>query len=203
MDGLIQNILAEIVVFIFITLYFLLSNKTELLKKLGYKKTQIDIPYDYEQNLVLIAEARNEYGREIYVLPQTSKTKMEWNQSSMINASDLGMTGNLYNPKKYLGYIEKSDQSKKSYICCLVKCFKDTVEDAIDNGTLKWKRTNEDGVYILNFVDYATAKFVNPAVALEILKASTLMGRPNLKRAMVYEQVFEKLRKLYPKSSSQ
>lgn len=202
MLGLLQNILAEILIFIVITIYFLLSNKTELLKKLGYKKTQMDIPYDYEQNLVLIAEARNTFGKGIFILPQTSKTDLGWDHASMINASDLGMTRNLYNPKRFLGFIEKSDQSKKTYSCCLVKCFKNTVEEAIDDGSLKWQRTKKDGEYAFNFVDYESARFVSPNQALEILKECTKMGRVNSKRAFVYEQVFAKLVELYPQNHS-
>ncbi len=193
-----SNIFSEFLASIILAAYFLLTNKAELLKKLGWTRTQIDIPYDDHKNLVMLLKTKDPLAGITYLLPQTSKTTSEWETDSMVNAQELGLGRNIYNPKKSLGFSTYSKVSQKSYEFCYVKIYKDVIDLACKNKSIPWKISKNRKRYNLQSVEYTQAVLVPPTKALKLLKQSVARGtKLNLKKADVYEDGFKKLKQLY------
>lgn len=194
------NIFSEVILILAVSGYVLFTNRAELLNRLGYKKIHMDIPYDPENKLVLLVKARIwNYKAGAYVLPQTSKTAVNWEDGSIINSEELGLSRNLYNPKVYLKLIGKSNDLKKSYQICYVKISKTELMKAAKTGRIPWVYNEKTKVFEVNSVEYQDAILLPPDQALEILIKHTRIGtRPNPERSEIYVKAFKKLRTIFP-----
>jgi len=191
MREIITNVAAELLTISIITIYFLLTNLSELLKKLGFTKTQIDIPFDTNENLLLIVKARDS---KVYVFPQTSKTQNGWDHACLVNAGELGLPRHLYSSKKFLGFMDASRISKKSYQVSFVKFYKAELDKAVKAKTIPWKYNAKKKIYILNSVDYSEALLLSPKKAIMLLDKNAKLGtRVNYKRSGIYKKGFKKL----------
>jgi hypothetical protein len=199
MWGIAVNILSELILIFAAASYVLFTNRAELLKKLGYKNTYMDIPYDPAHKLVLLVKARiPDFKAGVYVLPQTSKTRFNMYENSLLNAEELGLGRNLYNPKLPLKYTGKSNTSRKSYQLGYIRVSKDALILAAKKNDIPWTYDNKKDMFTVRGVKYTEAMFTTPEKALDILiKNSRLGPRPNFEKADVYTKGFKMLKKLF------
>ncbi|MEN9389675.1 MAG: hypothetical protein RLY61_759 [Candidatus Parcubacteria bacterium] len=199
MWGILLNILSEAILVSIVAAYVVFTNRAELLKKLGYKNTYMDIPYDPETNLILVVKAHiPDYKEGIYVLPQTAKTGIYQEDASLTNAEELGLSRNLYHPKVPLKYTGKSNRAKKSYLVCYVRVSKSAMVQAANERDIPWTYDEEKDMFVVRSIKYEEAMFTTPERALEILVNNVHLGpRPNNEKADVYLKSFSMLGKLF------
>lgn len=203
MIALITQICLDLVTTLVIALLFVLKDKPELVKRLGFRITQFDIPYDpFEgsSGKVMVVKSRPNKPGQIptWILPQTTFTAEGNVMSTKDNAEELGLPTYLYVAKAVLGFFGASRASFKGYRGSEVKVSFSLLFDAVAEGKLPWTWNKEEAEFELRTVEYSHAKFLSPAEALELLQEEAKKGsKPNPKRAKAYEQAFKALKEKF------
>lgn len=194
MTAFIIQICMDVVASTIIWVLLLLKSKPELLEKLGFKLTQADLPYDYEEGLMgevlVVKTAPNKRGQiPTWVFPQTSEIEGGIAGATKANAEELGLPKRLYTSKGEVKVFGASRFSRKSYRLGFVKVKKRLILKAAQNGEIPWEYVEDKNgnYFIVDSVEYTHAKFISPIEALALLPDEAKKGRkPNPVRGKLY-----------------
>lgn len=194
MNEILANLLSNLI-FVCIAIFILFfRDKVRFLGKFGYKKIQIDLPYDPVNNLVMIVSIRKKTDgpENITIIPQTSIFNQTTDKASMLISEELGLNRRFYVPKKPLGYLCSTRQYKKTYRVNIVEVLKDEINKGIDMQIIRWNR--DKNCYTFPGVEYGGAEFLPAREALEIIKNSSYTKTyKNETKREAYEMAFKKL----------